>query len=211
MRESQPASGDTQQDRPSGLAVLPGSQVSKSCGSFPLQTSGMGFRVLSRPDPSIMSENLDPLAGRIGEERVSDKTPIARQHGSSAPDSNFMTSPLIVTPRTTVASTSSNRSQVSYIETAFTNGLEVMETQGRQSANFGNDIRGNGVPHSNIGSVAHTVFEESFADSDQEESTGSQTPRRREGAATGFGFSLMRPPSNTPGKLKAISSIALII
>jgi hypothetical protein len=167
----------------------------------------MGFRVLSRPDPSIMSDNLNPLAGRIEEERVSDKTPVARQPGSSVRTSNFVTSPLIVTPRTTVGSTSSGRFQVPHIETSFTNGLENMDTRSRQSAKLGHNIRGNGFSPSNVGSVAHTVFDEPFADSDQEESTGSQTPRRREGAATGFGFSLMRPPSNTSGKLQTILSI----
>jgi len=171
----------------------------------------MGFRVLSRPEPSILSDELDPLAGRIEEDRVSDSTPNAKQHGSWARNTNLITSPLVVTPRNTITSTSSTRFQVPHIETAFSNGIENMETRSRQSSKLGHDVRGTEVSRVNIDSVAHTVFEEPFADSDQEESTGSQTPRRREGAATGFGFSLMRPASNITGKLKEISSVALFI
>jgi hypothetical protein len=159
----------------------------------------MGFRVLSRPDPSIMTDKLDPLAGRIEEERVLGKTPMTRQHESFTQSSNFDASALVVTPRAPVASMSSGRSPVPHIETGRRNGPEASELYWRQKSNVGGDTRGNNVPLSNASPVANTVFEEPFGDSDQEDSTGSQTPRRREGTAVGFGFSVLRSSSNAPG------------
>jgi hypothetical protein len=146
-----------------------------------IEKAAMGFKVLSRPEPSIKTDGL--CSSSATQSSIdSERTPKLTYRKGSSGGGDFVASPVVMPPQRLVVE------GPAAIRTAHSNPGFTQRREADQP-----DLEG----------FASEV--------EQDESTGSQTPRRRGSGPVGFGFNVLRRNSSVLGKTYRINQMMIVL